>query len=199
MPVVSRADTFIYAQDLNEVARFVGLDEHIEPVLDPDELIARMKLVLDIAVGSLQQIPPEALHDKLPGRDRSYLDLGNHIVAIYSGCLAVTKGQAFTGAIAKASPKVNLSPNELATLATDVTNQLEEWWSQRKDPHCSRTVSTFYGEQSLHAVIERCTWHVTQHVRQLMMVLQILGVTPQRPLTAAHLADLPLPQEVWDG
>ncbi len=197
--MVSRADAFIYAQDLNEVARFVGLDEHIEPLLEPGELIARIKRVLDIGMVSLRQIPPERLHDKLPGRDRSYLDLGNHIVAITSGCLEVTKGRSFTGTLAKAAPKVNLSPRELTTLAATITQQLEDWWSQQADPLCRETVSTFYGEQSLHSVIERCTWHVVQHVRQLMMVLQILGVTPLQPLAAADLAGLPLPEKVWDG
>ncbi|MCZ6856236.1 MAG: hypothetical protein O7G86_20160 [Gammaproteobacteria bacterium] len=197
--MISRADAFIYSQDLNEVARFVGLVEHFTPALEPGELIARIKQVLPIGVESLQQIPAERLPDKLPGRDRSYLDLGNHIVAIPGGCLAVTKGRAFTGEIAKAVPAVNFSPDKLVTLAADITGQLDDWWTRREDPHCSEMVSTFYGEQSLHSVIERCTWHMTQHVRQLMMVLQILGLNPRRPLTSADLAGLPLPAKVWDG
>lgn len=198
MPVVARAGAFIYSQNLNEVARFLSLDKHVEPLLEPGELIARLRRVLDIGVRALRQIPPERLHDKLPGRDRSYLDLGNHIVAIASACVEVTRGQAFTGTIAKAAPKVNMSPSELVTLAAIATRQLEGWWRQQEDRYCSETVSTFYGDQSLHSVIERCTWHVTQHVRQIMMVLDTLGVTPQQPLAEKDLAGLPLPEQVWD-
>ena len=58
---------------------------------------------------------------------------------------------------------------------------------------------TYYGEQPLHEVLERTTWHAAQHVRQVMMVLDSLDITPDRPLTAADLAGLPLPEQVWDG
>jgi hypothetical protein len=31
------------------------------------------------------------------------------------------------------------------------------------------------------------------------MMLETLGITPDRPLDAAALADLPLPEKVWEG
>ncbi len=43
------------------------------------------------------------------------------------------------------------------------------------------------------------TWHAAQHVRQVMMVLDGPDIAPERPLTAADLAGLPLPEQVWDG
>jgi len=60
-------------------------------------------------------------------------------------------------------------------------------------------VDTWYGPQTLHAVLERCTWHSAQHARQLMMVLASLGIPAEDPLTTDDLAGLPLPAEVWDS
>ena len=57
----------------------------------------------------------------------------------------------------------------------------------------------YFGEQSLHQVLERAVWHSAQHARQLMMVLGLLDITPSAPLTEEDLADLPMPENVWDG
>jgi hypothetical protein len=47
-------------------------------------------------------------------------------------------------------------------------------------------------------VLERTTWHPTQHTRQLTLILETLKIKPDRPLTAADLAGLPLPDKAWD-
>jgi len=47
--------------------------------------------------------------------------------------------------------------------------------------------------------LERATWHSGQHVRQWIMLLGMVGVTPDRPLTAEDYAGLPLPMNAWDG
>ncbi len=59
-------------------------------------------------------------------------------------------------------------------------------------------VRTYYGNQTLQQALERTTWHSAQHVRQLKMVLDGLGIAPDGPLTDADLAGLPLPEKVWD-
>ena len=50
----------------------------------------------------------------------------------------------------------------------------------------------------MREVLDRTTWHAAQHVRQTMMILEQLGITPDTPLTADDLAGLPLPEKVWD-
>ena len=47
-------------------------------------------------------------------------------------------------------------------------------------------------------VLERTTWHCGQHVRQLMMVLEMLGIQPDRPPSKETFAGLPMPDKVWD-
>ncbi|RMF04668.1 MAG: hypothetical protein D6773_06145, partial [Alphaproteobacteria bacterium] len=57
----------------------------------------------------------------------------------------------------------------------------------------------YYGDVTLHEVLERTGWHSGQHTRQLMLVLETLGIVPDRPLTDADFAGLPMPKEVWDN
>jgi hypothetical protein len=48
-------------------------------------------------------------------------------------------------------------------------------------------------------VLERTTWHVAQHVRQLERVLVALDVDLGTALAPALLDGLPLPAAVWDA
>lgn len=199
VPIVCSGKTFVYAQDLNEVARFVGLDYHVEPELTAKVLITRLINVIDLAGAALQQIPERRLHDKLPGRDRTYQALANHIFEIASGYQQVAEGAEFDGSIATAVPVKERNPAQLIDHGRSIESKLQAWWLNCTDRTCARQVATFYGPQSLHAVLERCTWHATQHVRQIMMILEMLDVVPERPLTRDDLKGLPLPDGVWDG
>ncbi len=50
----------------------------------------------------------------------------------------------------------------------------------------------------LRHVLERCTWHSAQHVRQIIAVLERLGIAPEKPLTAQDYAGLPMPRGLWE-
>jgi hypothetical protein len=51
---------------------------------------------------------------------------------------------------------------------------------------------------TLHEYLERTTWHCGQHVRQLVMVLDMLGIEPDRPPSKETFVGLPMPDKVWD-
>jgi hypothetical protein len=57
---------------------------------------------------------------------------------------------------------------------------------------------TYYGEQPTHEVLERTVWHSTQHVRQVMSLLEREGVEVDQPLGKDAIAGLPLTDKVWD-
>ena len=59
-------------------------------------------------------------------------------------------------------------------------------------------MATYWGEQSMHEVLERTTWHSAQHTRQLIVVLDSLGREADGRLTGADLQGLPLPEKAWD-
>ena len=150
--------------------------------------------VLSTAIRLIQQFPIEHLSGKLPNRDRTVLALANHIVEIAAGYLLVEAGRPFDGAVADAIPDRELDPDDLATHSASVRARLAALRPRPVDD-----VGTQHGMWNRHRVLERCTWHAAQHTRQLAFMLERLGIVPDRPLTAADLAGLPLPEAVWDA
>ena len=199
LPVVSRGDDFIFGVDLAKVAELVGLTYDAAPKLSAGDLIERYERVLDAAVRFARQIPADRLHDKLPHRDRSYLTLVNHLVQIAADYLEIAAGADFAGRLADSLPELDCQVDELDIKSKAAVSQLRGWLHDAIDADLERNVTTYFGEQTLHQVLERCVWHSAQHTRQLMMVLELLGVQPERPLTSGDLAGLPMPENVWDG
>ena len=200
VPVLARGDVGIYAQDLADINRLLDLDGDVSPTLSPTELIERYCRVLDKALGLALAIPAERLDDTLPGRDRRYLSLVNHLFAIAEGFAMLAEGAnagvTFTDELARAEPDPQRPLANFPALCVNITSRLRAWLAT--NPDAGTSVTTYYGNKSLHNVLERCTWHSTQHTRQLMMVLSILGIEPANPLDDADLAGLPLPTDVWD-
>lgn len=197
--MVARGSDYVFGQDLSDVARFVGLDYSATPELSPQELVERLQCMLRAALRFGSQIPADRLGDKLPNRDRTYLALLNHIFEIAAGLLKITGGASMTGEIAAAVPDLDRDLAALTMRSNEIIEGLDVWWGVREDPECARNVDTFYGTQSLHAVLERIAWHCAQHVRQLMMVLEMLHIPADDPLGAQDFERLPMPKDVWDG
>lgn len=198
VPVVEAHGRAVYAQDLADVGELLGLPRGDRRMLAPQVLLERYLRILDVAVSAGDQIPEARLSDKLPGRDRSYLELLNHIVEIAASLVKVTEGMAFDGVIAEATPVPTRSREHNVECARDVHADLQSL-CEASGARWQETVDTYYGEKSLHVVLERCTWHSAQHTRQLLMVLGTLDIVPEDPLTEHDLVGLPLPDEVWDA
>ena len=176
-----------------------------------EDLIERLRNVLATNTRLTGQLPVHHLNDKLPNRDRTVLALANHIVEIAAGYLLVETGHPFDATVAGAIPDRELDPGDLATRSKSVRARLA---ALRPQP--AREVDTLHGTtrattsrpqgravaptgtSTRHRVLERCTWHAAQHVRQLAFMLERLGVEPDRPLTSADLEGLPVPVSVWD-
>jgi len=87
-------------------------------------------------------------------------------------------------------------PGDIAEYGKRVEERLRQWWG--KKPDTSGKLQTYYGEQPLHHVLERCTWHSAQHARQIIAVLETLGIRPDGPLTRDDYAGLPMPAGLWE-
>ena len=199
LPVVAHGDDYVFGIDLEKVADLLGLRYDATPALDARALVARYGVVLAAATRHAAQIPVDRLGDKLPHRDRSYLTLVNHLVQIAADFLTVAGGADLAGRLAESLPEKNLDVAALAGRAAELQALLAAWLSTTDNAELRRTVNTYFGEQTLHQVLERAVWHSAQHARQLMMVLELLGIEVDRPLTAADFTDLPMPENVWDG
>src|SRR5437899_490285 len=87
---------------------------------------------------------------------------------------------------------------KLGARSVPVVARLQAWWKTYPDRSCSRMMDTYFGKHPLHVVLERTAWHPAQHTRQLMLILETLNIEPDRRLSAADLAGLPLPDKAWD-
>lgn len=198
VPVVARGDAFVYGQDLATVARFVGIEADLQR-LDVPVLVSRLLALLDTAAALTNQLPPEAWRQKLPGRERTHLDLAYHVSQVVVGFLDAALGGRLTFEHFERKPPDHVATAaDVARLIDSVSQALAVWWSANQS-RLPAELDTYYGRQPLHAVLERTTWHVAQHARQLERLLELRGVAPQPPLAPALLAGLPLPEDVWDA
>ena len=200
VPVLSRGDEFVFAQNIAHVVKFLGLNEKAGPVLTPPQLMARLERFLDVALRIVPQMPDDRLDTEVPNRPRSYRVLGHHMFRVAETFLEVAGGDALTYEKLTASPPDALHTTaDIAAYGTGVRARLAGWWDAKADKSGRETVQTYYGPQLLHEYLERTTWHVGQHTRQWVMLLGMNGVTPDGPPGPADFADLPMPKEVWDG
>jgi hypothetical protein len=200
VPVLSRWDDYVFAQNIGHVVSFLGLDEATGPVLSPAELIARLELFLSAAVRLIPQMPDDRLDTEVPNRPRSYRVLGHHIFRIPDAFLEVAAGASLSYEGLTSRPPAGMSSTaDIVAYGTDVRQRLAAWWDAKEDKSGRDRVQTYYGEQALHEYLERTTWHVGQHLRQWIMLLGMAGIAPDRPPVDANFAGLPMPSQVWDG
>ena len=197
VPVVARADAYVLGQDLDEVARFVGIEARRER-LEPGVLVARLVALLDTVAHHAEQLPQDSLAERLPGRERTHLDLPYHVAQVAVGLLDAALGRALTYEHFERRPPPDISTAAgVAGFVRSASQAVAHWWASNHD-RLPVSVDTYYGSRPLHEVLERTTWHVAQHARQLQRLLQMRGIEPRPPLSPALLDGLPLPREVWD-
>ena len=178
---------------------FLGLDDAPRPDLSPAELVARLDLILSAALRYTLQMPAAELETMQPNRPRSHRALLYHIFRIPDAFLDMTRGSTLEYEMLVSPPPEEMRTTaDIAAYGESVRQGIAAWWGARDDQSCDEQVPTYYGAQPLHEVLERTTWHPCQHVRQLMALLERQGIAPDRPLSAADLAGLPLPEGVWD-
>jgi glutaredoxin len=198
IPVVTRGKDFVFAQDIDALANFVGIELN-RTMLPSEVLVARIDLILAAAQRYLMQLPSEVLTTSLPGRDRNYLDLGFHVFMIPLAFLDAVRGEELTFEHFERRPPAYMSSAELViTFGESVREELSEWWRIAAREGLPDSVLTYYGRHSTHSVLERTAWHAAQHARQLMVLVSNQDIVPNRPLGETELAGLPLPDEIYD-
>lgn len=200
VPVVARGDQFVFAQTLGDVIKFLDLKVALQDRLSPDELMKKLELVLPAAARYVRQIPNEWLDKPFRNRNRPIRVLAHHVFRIVEGFLeAVRENRELTYALIMQEAGAELRTGEdIARYGEHVLAQAKEWWRTSPDRSCARAMDTYFGRHPMHVVLERTVWHPTQHTRQLMLILDTLNIEPERRLTGADLAGLPLPDKVWD-
>jgi glutaredoxin len=200
VPVVTRGGDYVFAQALEDVSRFVGR-EFVAQRLPPASLVDKWLRVLRAAQRHVVQLPVARLHERaVESRDRSIRDLAYHVYQIVDAFLqAVEDGVEDLTAVYNAPPPADVKTTEqIAAYGSRIEKKLEAWWRALGDRSCRQRVKTYYGVRPLHELLERCTWHSAQHARQIIAVLERLGIEPDGRLTAEDYAGLPMPKGLWE-
>lgn len=202
VPVVAKGDRYVFGQNLEDVAEFVGLHGTGHVPLPPDVLVAKWLEVLGVATSLVRELPDSRLTERvIDNRDRSIRLMAHHVFRIGEAYLeTVVDGVEYAVQLANVPPADGtfMKSEEIAQYGADVRSRLAHWWASLDDKSCTAKVKTFFGMQPTHMLLERSTWHSAQHARQLAAVLERYGIAPQARLTPELLAGLPLPERLWE-
>jgi hypothetical protein len=202
VPVLARDGQYIFCQNLEDVAEFVGLQGTGHTPLPPAALIAKWTVVLRAAQRYIRQIANERLNERaIDNRDRSIRLLSHHIFRIGEAFLETAlDGVEYWVQLANVPPKdgTYTTGAEIVSYGDNVIERIENWWIRLDDKSCQQKVKTFYGTPPMHQLFERSTWHSAQHTRQMIAVLERFGIEPDGRLTPEDLAGLPLPEGIWE-
>jgi glutaredoxin len=201
VPIVRRGSDWANGQVLRDVARVAGIAWGGAQMLPPDQLAARLVTIQQAAQRLFAQIPDDKLGRMLPHRPRSYAQLAYHIFNIADAFLEheVQGLPLIEGAYGRVPPPGKDGKAEVLAYGADVLAGFQAWWSgPGQTADFGHKASVYYGDVTLHEYLERTTWHSGQHVRQMMMVLDMLGIAPEGPIGPETFAGLPMPDKVWD-
>ena len=200
VPVVAKGDQYVFGQMLDVFAKFVGVDVTGKKMLSPEQLYEKYRMVFAAGQRYVRQFPIERFNERvIPNRERLIRTLCFHIFRIGEAFMETWNGAEYSVGIADNQPPDSMQTGaDIARYGADVWKRYESWWSSLEDRSLSRTLKTYYGDTQAHRVFERVTWHSAQHCRQLMAVLERMGITPDGPLTNEDLAGLPLPERLFE-
>jgi glutaredoxin len=201
VPIVRRGRDWANGQVLRDVARVAGIAWGGAQMLPPEELAARLVTIQEAAQRLFAQIPDDRLGQMLPHRPRSYAQLAYHTFNIADAYLEheVDGLPLKEGVYGRVPAPGRDGKAEILAYGADVLARFQAWWGELgQAADFARKASVYYGDVTLHEFLERTTWHSGQHVRQLMMVLDMLGIAPNGPLGRETFAGLPMPDKVWD-
>jgi hypothetical protein len=200
VPVLAKGDQYAIGQMIEPFAKLAGIDLQTSDRLSPEQLYRKYEMIFAAAQRYCRQFSQEQLQEKvIPNRPRLIRTLCFHIFRIGEAFLEAWDGAEYSQGIADGEPMSSLQSGDMiAQYGASVWARYETWWRNLEDRSLSRILKTYYGDTSAHRVFERCTWHSAQHCRQLIAVLQRMGIEPNGALTPADLAGLPLPERLWE-
>jgi hypothetical protein len=202
LPVLARGSEFVFGQQLADVARFVGVTLEVHVPLAPEVLMQRWTAILSSTRRLCEQLPPQAIGEPpIEGRPGTLGELAWHVFGIGDGFIECVEGRErdWVG-VSMRFPEGGVPDGRIARDYGDgVIDRLEQWWRAADAVKRSGTgeVDTPQGRVTLHAFLERQTWHSGQHARQLADVIERHGGKAEWPTRDRELQGLPMPVAVW--
>ena len=198
VPVVALAGRYTLAQSLRDVVKFLDLKTKVMDALPPAQLVSKLDIVLAAAVRFTRQFTEAELKSVFRNRNRTVGALAFHVFRIAELGVQASRQIELRFEAFDDLPPQAWEGEQIAAWGESMRQTVLQWWEEEQDRSLAYSVPTYYGARAMHEVLERTAWHAAQHTRQLMLILQTHGKTPDRPLCEADLAGLPVPDEVWD-
>lgn len=198
VPAVAVGERVVHGWQPAAYAELVGVEWDGGSMHPPDELRRRLDRILELAQQALRDAPAADYTVKPPGRDRDLRDLGFHIFrvgAAFVDCLE--QGWFSEDWFSERAPETLATPAALADQGGKVRHRLRAWFATAPVEIYETQARTYYGDQQVHELLERTTWHAGQHTRQLYFLLEQQGALPANSLDMAPFEGLPLPKEMW--
>ena len=197
-PAVAIGGRAVHGWNPSAYAELLGITYKPPVQLSPKELAARLDRILESAGRLLAQIPDDKMMWSPPERQRTLRQLGYHVFRL---------SLAFIDAMDRGGmPKAwldELAPDDLTTgpglgrYGDLVRARIAGWFDGAGHDEFDRMLQIYYGPQSGHDLLERTTWHAAQHLRQLYVLAERVGVTPRDPMPVDQFRGLPLPDALW--
>jgi hypothetical protein len=203
VPVLAKGGQYAFGQMLDPFAKLAGLPMPGADRLSPEQLYNKYKIVFEAAERLARQFPADRFRERvIPHRERLIRTLCYHIFRIGESFLETWDGAEYSLGIADNEPPDSMaSGDDVARYGEGVWKKYEAWWkglSEKDRASLPPVLKTYYGDTIAHQVFERCTWHSAQHCRQLVAVMERMEIKPDRPLTPADLAGLPMPERLFE-
>jgi hypothetical protein len=166
--------------------------------LAPAVLAARLDVILARAEALVRRIPDERMDWVPPERDRSLRDLGYHVFRLALAFIdAMDQGDFPEGWLQEKAPPGMQESRAVANYGALVRGRLAGWFQGADAAEYARVIRVYYGPQGAHDLLERTTWHAAQHLRQLHVLAERIGVSAPAPLPVDAFDGLPLPAALW--
>lgn len=198
VPVVAVGEKYVTGWNPSRVAALLGF-ELAERNTPPKELIDSLRMLLEATLRAVRQVPDEHLMMKSPDRDRPLRQLAHHVFrVIEAGVDTDVLGEFPAGQwlFGKDIPS-HTSSARIARYGEAVQAKFNVWFATVDPSAFERQIDTDVGPRTLSQVFERTRSHAAQHLRQLYVFLEWVGVKPEQPLTADDLSGIDLPEAVW--
>lgn len=198
VPVVALAGKYTLAQSIRDVVKFLDLKTKVMDPLPPQSLVEKLDMVLRAAARYTAQFSEEQLRTVFRNRNRTVGALAFHVFRVAEMGLQAAQQIPLRFESFDDLPPEPWQGGDILGWGGQVRERIAQWWQSETDRSLRYLVPTYYGQRSMHDVLERTAWHAAQHTRQLILILETYGITPDGPLTAEDLSGLPVPDEVWD-
>ena len=195
-PATIVGDRFVHGWNPKALAELVGIQYAESQRLTPEELWRRLDRVLAANQRAVRAVPAAHLATKAPDRDRTLRELAFHVFrlsAAFADCRE--QGQFPEAWLLEDPPPAMQDGPAIAAYGQRVRDRLAAFCA--RPGWCDGQVTTYYGEQTAHDLMERTTWHAAQHVRQVYWFLDRLGIDVGDGLSERDLEGLPIPVAVW--